>query len=33
MLYERAKREYEAVSEQINSIKCQLETFPPGKLI
>ena len=33
MLYERAKREYEVVSEQINSLKCQLETFPPGKLI
>lgn len=33
MLYERAKKEVEAISEQISSIKCQLEAFPPGKLI
>ncbi|MGN0165577.1 MAG: ATPase [Lachnospiraceae bacterium] len=33
MLYERAKKEYETLTEQICSLKCQLETFPPGKLI
>lgn len=33
MLYERAKKEYETLMEQICLLKCQLETFPPGKLI
>lgn len=33
MLYRQAKKEYEIISEQICSLKNQLETFPPGKLI
>ncbi len=33
MLFERAKKEYEDLMKQICSLKCQLETLPPGKLI
>ena len=33
MLYERAKKEYETLMEQICLIQSQLETLPPGKLI
>ena len=33
MLYERARKEYETLTEQICSLKSQLETYPPGKLI
>lgn len=33
MIYERIKKEYETLTQQIDTLKCQLITLPPGKLI